>query len=331
MADVTVVIPHWNRRDLLEPVLDRLKRQTHPVSEILVVDNGSTDGSAELAEAVGARVIRMGTNRGFSAAVNRGISETRTSWIAILNNDVTPELNWLERLLLAADHTDVWFATGKLLRAGNTNLIDGSFDLLCRGGCAWRAGHGRPDGPLWDRPRAIWFAPFTAALFRAELFERVGLLDEDFGSYLEDVDFGLRSAIGGFVGVYEPTAVAMHAGSETLGAWSPAMVRLIARNQLLLTARHLPGGISWPVLVAQSLWGLTALRHGTFLAYLRGKLEGLGLFSSWRKSHTEVAPQRLEELLRESERQLRELQQQTGFDLYWRLYFALTSRGGAEE
>jgi GT2 family glycosyltransferase len=157
------------------------------------------------------------------------------------------------------------------------------------------------------------------------------LLDEDFGSYLEDADFGLRSAIGGFAGVYAPDAVAKHAGSETLGAWSPAMVRLIARNQLLLVARHMPGGFRWPVLVAQSLWGLTALRHGAFLAYLRGKVEGLRLFSKWRKRRSEAESQRLEELLRESERQLQDLQRQTGFDLYWRIYFALTSRGGAQQ
>jgi len=190
---------------------------TTEIDEVLVVDNGSHDGSAECAERQGARVIRLDQNRGFSIAVNRGIREARCPAVAVLNNDLELGPDWFSKLCMALDQPGVWFAAGKLLRASSQQVIDGSFDAICRGGCAWRCGEGRPDGPLWNVRRTIQFAPFTAVLIRKELFERIGDLDERLESYLEDVDFGLRCAAKGYSGVYIPDAVAYHVGSGTLG------------------------------------------------------------------------------------------------------------------
>ncbi len=134
------------------------------------------------------------------------------------------------------------------------------------------------DGPEPSRPRLIAMAPGTAALFRTELFHRVGLLDTAFESYLEDVDFGVRCALAGFAGVYVPEAVAYHWGSARLGRWSPQVVRRIARNQVYLAYRYYPlRKYWWPILVGQLLWGLVALRHGSGWAFLGGKLEGPGI------------------------------------------------------
>lgn len=326
MPRVTAVVPNWNQRGLLERLLRCLERQTRPPEEVLVVDNGSEDDSVKLAGQLGARVVPMGLNAGFSRAVNRGISESRGDWVAVLNNDVELEPDWLERLMDTATSSGAWFATGKTFRAGSTQIIDATFDAVCRGGCAWRCGEERLDGPAWASPRTIRFAPFTAALFRAELFARVGLLDEEFESYLEDVDFGLRCAAGGYEGRYVPEAVAYHRGSATLGRWHPDTVRRIARNQVLLVAKHYPRHwlwrLGWPVLVGQLLWGLVALRHGAGWSYLRGKIEGVRLFGKLRRRGERSG--RVSAILRESESQLRQLQQLSGFDWYWRLYFALT-------
>ena len=217
-AGVTVVIPTWNRRGLLTMLLDRLALQTLAPAAVVVVDNGSTDGSAEEAERRGARVIRMGMNAGFSRAVNRGIQAADTEWIAVVNNDVEPSPDWLERLVEAAGRRRAWFATGKVLDAGVRNRIDGTYDLLCRGACAWRAGHGRTDGAEFDHECAIAMAPATAALYRAELFRRAGEFDERFESYLEDVDFGLRAALAGCPGVYVPDSSGLAPGKRHAGA-----------------------------------------------------------------------------------------------------------------
>jgi GT2 family glycosyltransferase len=327
MPEITVVIPSWNRRDLLERLLGRLRGQSCAIAQILVVDNGSEDGSAEMARTNGARVIEMGRNAGFSGAVNRGIAETGTELVAVLNNDVEPARDWLEGLAGAMERPVVWFAAGKLLSASRPGRLDGTYDALSRGACPWRAGHGREDSPLWNHASRIRFAPFTATLFRTDLFRKVGPLDERFGSYLEDVDFCLRAAGAGYFGAYVPAAVATHEGSATLGRWHKDVVRAMARNQVLLVAKHYPAGClfryGWQVFVAQALWGALAAAHGGALAFLRGKLDGLKMARSVRRGA--ARPGNLREVLEQSESEIWRLQRRTGFDLYWRLYFVLTS------
>ena len=332
-ADVTIIVPVWNGLPLVERLLKSLRAQTHPAVEILIVDNGSEDGAPEAAARLGARVIRMGSNTGFARAVNRGIQECTTEWLAIINSDVELAPDWLERLLESARLSGAWFATGKILSTPNPDRIDGTYDALCRGGCAWRVGQGRADGPEFSRPRDIWSAPGTAGLFRTELFRQIGLLDERFESYLEDVEFGLRCACLNFKGRYVPGAVAYHQGSATLGRWHPGIVRKIARNQVLLVAKHYPRRLlfrfAWPILLSQSLWGLVALRHGALLEFFMGKFAGLKDFRATRHNaaRLDIQPERLGQILRDSEREICRVQRLTGFDWYWRVYFWLAAGG----
>jgi GT2 family glycosyltransferase len=329
--EVSVIVPVWNGRVIVEQLIGSLRDQTYPIAEILIVDNGSEDGAPEAAEQLGARIIRMGSNTGFSRAVNRGIEVCTTEWLAIINSDVTLAPDWLEQLIAAARQPGIWFASGKILNASRRQLIDGTYDALCRGGCAWRLGHGRPDGREFSNARDIWFAPGTASLFRAELFRQLGSFDERFESYLEDVELGLRCACLNYRGRYVPAAIAYHAGSASLGQWHRETVRRISRNQVFLIAKYYPARVlfwwGWPILVAQTLWGFVALRHGTFGAFLRGKFEGLTQFRGARRQTSGFAGQteRLLLILPESEREIRRIQRLTGFDWYWRVYFALTS------
>jgi GT2 family glycosyltransferase len=326
-ARVAAVIPTWNRRDLLATLLRNLAEQARPFEEIIVVDNGSEDDSAELAAAAGARVLKMGRNLGFAAAVNRGIEAADTEWVAVLNNDVTLKPDWLAKLLEAAAQEDTWFATGKILQAGNHQLVDGTFDEISRGGCASRCGSGKPDGPAWNQMRHIRVAPMTAAIFRRQLFRDLGGLDETFGSYMEDVDFGLRCALAGRGGVFVPSAVAYHRGSATLGEWNNDTVWRIARNQVLLSAKHFRGQPWWPIVAGQLLWGMVALRHGRGSAFVRGKIAGIREARRLtRPSTNEYTRKVLAEVLESSEANILALARETGFDSYWRAYFWLSRR-----
>lgn len=288
-----LLIPHYNRRDLLRRLLEALKMQTVAHS-VLVIDNGSTDGSADLAESLGAQVLRLDRNYGFAYAVNRGIElalHGDSTHVGIVNNDVVPASSWLEKLVAA----DAPFACGKILDEANPGVLDGTFDLVSKTGLAFRAGHGLPaDTPIYNRPREILSAPMTATIFRRDVFEKVGLLDESFGSYLEDVDYGIRCAVAGFRGQYIPAAQATHRGSATLGAWHSETVRLLSRNQILLIAKHSSQSWLWPssccAVLGQLLWGIAVFRRGEGAAYLRGKREGIRLWRKQRRKDAHTGP-----------------------------------------
>ncbi len=269
----TAVIPVYNQADLLGRLLVSIRAQTLPFTEVVVVDDASTDGAPLLARANGCRVVEMGENAGFARAVNRGWRTAGTEWVAILNSDVELDNRWLEKMAAAVDGES--FGTGTILSASDRSALDGTYDLVSRAACAWRAGHGETVAAPAGEPARIGIAPGTACVFRRSVLERLDGFEESFDSYLEDVDLGLRCISEGFTGVYVPQAIAWHRGSASFGRWNPRVVRLISRNQILLIARHydreLFRSFLWPIVAGQALWGLVALRHGTGLAWLAGQ------------------------------------------------------------
>ena len=148
----------------------------------------------------------MGENAGFARAVNAGWRAASSEWIAILNSDVELAPDWAERLIAGAG--DAGFATGLILNASNRDAIDGTYDLMSRAACAWRAGYGeasrREPSPSRSRQSPSRLAP--PAFFAAKSCLRMNGFDESFGSYLEDVDLGLRCLREGISGAFVPDA-----------------------------------------------------------------------------------------------------------------------------
>ena len=183
--------------------------QTRPFDEIIVVDNGSTDDSADVAERARRARPAAGQQPGIRRRrESRDRGRADADWIAILNNDVTLAPDWLETLLAAADE-------GRRLVRDRKNLcaraippsIDGTFDEISRGACACRCGSGKPDAPRLE-PAAP--DPLRAhdrgAVPTRRCSTKSGCWTKTFESYLEDVDFGLRCALAGRTGVYVPAA-----------------------------------------------------------------------------------------------------------------------------
>lgn len=320
-CDVTVVIPNWNGAGRLTRVIQSVQNQTCAPKEILVVDDGSTDESYQEAAGLGALVLRFEQNTGFSRAVNAGVGECSTHWVAIVNNDVELTRTWLECMIEGVGPATA-YASGKILKSSDPTVIDGTYDLLSWSGCAWRAGHGAP-ADRFDTPRTVHFVPLTAALVRRDVYLRMGGLDVRFESYLEDVDFCLACALAGLEGRYIPSAVAYHEGSATLGAWSPRMVELLARNQVYLVAKHFPARLTRPVLAGQILWGALARKHGAGAAWWKGKWSGIRTMGAMRPKKFE--PARLAAILNESEDEIRRLQAEQQ-ETFWTKYFQWSGR-----
>lgn len=330
MSTVSAIIPTWNRADLVESILKNLRSQRRPPEQIIVIDNGSGDATQLVAREFGVDLIVFPENRGFATAINEGISHATGDWVLIVNNDVVLEPDWLERIVNSAERADAPFAVGKLLRPVGQNQLDGTWDLISRAAYAWRCGYGKRDGIIWSTPRRIYFAPMTAALFQRSVFEQIGGLETRFESYYEDVDFGVRCALAGLQGIYEPAAIAIHMSKTTLGRSAARVYYLSARNQVFILAKYYSLKtllrFAWPVFAGQVLALFAAAKQHNFLPALRGKFEGL---RRWNEFRTQSAGEagRVQETFHESEREIYRLQRLAGFDIYWRLYFSLVRPG----
>jgi GT2 family glycosyltransferase len=278
-VDAAVIVPNWNGRRWLAQCVQALSEQTRPPAEIIVVDNGSSDGSLSLVDgaAVPARTIRLERNTGFAFAANRGIEAARTEAVALVNTDVVLAPDWLERMLATLERDAGLAAVAcKMLQMGDEGQLYDAGDILRRDGVCEQRGRFEPDDGRFDRPGDV-FAPCAgAAVYRRTALVSVGGFDERLFSYLEDVDLGLRLRLAGWRCAYEP-AVAVHAGGGSSWQLRPPVEHWIARNTLLLVAKAFP--LRWLPYVAyrQLGWAWHALLERRLRWQLTGALAALPL------------------------------------------------------
>ena len=248
---------------MLEVVLPSLAAQDYGDHDVLVVDNGSTDGSvAYLRERwPQVEVLALPENLGFAPAVNRAIEATESELVALLNNDMELEPQWLSALVDELDrHPEAGSATSKLLDFNRRDVLDGTGDTLAWTGNANRRGQGDPDTGAYDSEREVFSPCAGAALYRRRVFEDVGLFDEDFFAYVEDVDWGFRARLRGWGCRYVPESVAYHLGAATTRRTTDLEVYLNRRNQIALVLKNFPASAfvryGWLVVVEQlhALW-----------------------------------------------------------------------------
>lgn len=216
---VAAVVVSWNAASWLPGCLDALAAQTEPPQEVVVVDNGSSDGSADVARARGARVLALPDNEGFCAANNRGIAATTFPLVLLLNPDTALAPTFLERLRPAAEAPGVGAACGKLFRWDGRTL-DSAGQELSRSRRPVDRGYGTPDRGLYDRPAEVFSACAAAALYRREALQAVAhpagaVFDPRFFAFYEDLDLAWRLRRAGFKVVYRPEATGRHARGAT--------------------------------------------------------------------------------------------------------------------
>lgn len=245
---ISVIVVNWNRRELLRQALASLKAQQQVRYELLVVDNGSTDGSLEMVESdfPEVRVTRNAVNRGFCAANNQGIAAASGEFIALLNNDAEADPHWLAALsAVFEDRPDVGMAASKILMASDPRRIDKAGHLIWPDGQNRGRGAGALDVGQFDRVESALWPDGCAAMYRREMLDQIGGFDEDFFAYADDAELGLRARIAGWQCLYTPFAVVRHHRGATLGVDNTRRLMLIERNRILLAVKLFPASLLW--------------------------------------------------------------------------------------
>lgn len=241
MKKVTIIIPNYNGLQFMEPCMAALERQTCQDFDVLVVDNGSEDGSVEWLKEHGVPAIFLADNTGFSGAVNVGIQAVKTPYVILLNNDTEAEAGYVEQLLKAIESSPRIFSVSpKMIQMYHRDLMDDAGDMYSLMGWAYQRGVGQ-EVERYDRPCHVFAACAGAAIYRREIFVEIGYFDEMHFAYLEDIDVGYRAKIAGYYNRYCPTAVIYHVGSATSGSkYNSFKVRLAARNNVYLNYKNMP-------------------------------------------------------------------------------------------
>jgi len=267
-ALVSVLIVNHNRADLLRECIASVLCQDYPAVEVVVVDNGSTDGSVELVRSLGesrVRLVELARNFGFAGGCNRGFEECRGAWIALINNDAIASPEWLSAMLATLQRYPRAGMCASRIRFYQSEVIDKAGHLIFWDGQNRGRGTGETDSEAFGKEEAALFPDGCAALYRRELISQVEGFDEDFFAYADDADLGLRARLLGWECVYCPGALVYHRHSATSGRFSPEKIYLVERNRAWLAIKTFP----WVLLLANPFftayrwaWNLAAFSSG---------------------------------------------------------------------
>ena len=270
----TVVIPNLNGAGWLKDSIESIWAQTMQDLELIVVDNGSTDESLAIAQSYQGRpgytLIQNDTNTGFSHAVNQGIRAAKGEYVALFNNDAFAEPDWLENLIAAAEQDKRIFAVSSLMiRHFERELADDAGDYVTLLGFACKRGDGMK-ASRYQKPGRVFSACGGAALYRKSILDEIGLFDETFFAYYEDVDISWRANSLGYKNVYCPTARCYHICGATTGAvrYNPFKSIQSGRNSILLPYKNMP--------ILMLLLNLPFLVFGYLLKAFMFRLRGFG-------------------------------------------------------
>jgi GT2 family glycosyltransferase len=281
--DVHVVVPNWNGLELLGAAVASLQAQTLPAT-VVVVDNGSHDGSVAMirAEHPDVVLVELPVNTGFAGGVNAGIAlalERGADAVATFNNDAVADRDWLERLVeVLEQQPDNGIVTGKITHLDGVHL-DTTGEFYSTSGQPFPRGRNERDEGQYDRPEPVFGASGCATLYRAEMLRRVGLFDERFFAYYEDLDLSFRARLAGWQVRYVPQARVRHHLSATAGRLGSFTRYHARKNFLLLYLKNMPGPLFRRHLPVFGMEALRQLVHGLLLAgdtaYLRALLRVL--------------------------------------------------------
>lgn len=279
---VSVVIPNYNGEKFLKDCLESLKRQTFEDMEVIMVDNGSTDNSVGTAKKLypEIRVVELGGNTGFAFAVNRGIEAAEGEYVLLLNNDTIVFPNFVKnQYKMIKGKPDVFSCSALMIQNGNHELVDDAGDELAALGWGFAPDRDKPVSDCMV-PHEVFSACAGAAIYRKKVLDEIGMFDESFFAYLEDMDVGYRARLAGYRNLYNPYAKVYHLGSASSGSRHNAFkVELSARNSMWMFRKNMPVWqlvLNIPFITAGIIIKTVYFtKKGLVKAYLKGIRAGL--------------------------------------------------------
>lgn len=271
MMEVSVIIPNFNGIAFLDTVLNSLEGQSMNDFEVILVDNGSTDGSCSFAAAnyPWVHILELSDNFGFCRAVNEGIRASKAPYVLLLNNDTEVTENFVEEMLDAIKrHRNAFSCGARMVQYHDRDRLDDAGNYYCALGWSFARGRGR-DIHAFEKEEKIFAACAGAAIYRKKILDQIGLFDEEHFAYLEDVDIGYRARIYGYENWYAPEAVVYHVGSGTSGSrYNQFKTRYSSRNNVYLVYKNMP--------FLQILLNLPFLAAGFMVKFLFFAVKGMG-------------------------------------------------------
>ena len=275
---VSVVTPNYNGLKFLNNYFETLLIQSRFIEEIIIVDNASTDGSIEFIEEfinsanypIEIVLIKNKDNLGFAPAVNQGIEIAKCEYIYSVNNDVELEWNALEEIIKAMDESidlgeNPFSIQSKMIQHYNRKLMDDAGDEYTILAWTKKIGDGQPIERYCEK-REIFSSCAGAALYRKSVLEEIGMFDDNFFAYVEDIDLAYRAQINGYKNYFCPDSIVYHYGSGTSGSrYNEFKIKLAARNNVFLIYKNFP--------TIQKIINFIFLFYGSL--YLEGLKEGL--------------------------------------------------------
>jgi GT2 family glycosyltransferase len=256
---VAIIIVNWNAIEYLKKCLSSIFRLTYSNFEVILIDNGSADGSTEFVRSnfPYVRLVSMDKNYGFAKATNIGIEmalKDKTPYIALLNVDTIVEENFLKELVIVAESDSaVGCCQPKMFSMSGPGIID-AVGITLRKNCkAKQIGYDEQDIGKYDQLKEVFGVNAGAALYKSEMLEQIGLFEEECFAYYEDVDLALRVRLAGWKCMYVPQAVVYHKQSITYGKKSPIIKYLITRNRYYYVIKNLPSHMVFSFLINKAI------------------------------------------------------------------------------
>ncbi len=281
LCQVSIIIVNYNGKRFLWECLSSVYSQTYRPIEVIVVDNASRDGSIEFIKNNFKDVVILpqNDNLGFSAGNNIGIKNSHGRYIATLNNDTKVDKNWLSWLVGAIEsQPDIGICASKILFLNQPGILNSAGIKIDKySGFTWDIGFG-DKGDCYNQAKYVFGACACAALYRREMLDEIGLFDEDFFAYHEDVDLSWRAQLSGWKCKYVPEAICYHYFSATSKVASPLKEYLSNRNKVWLIVKNYPSPEIYyyflTIFLAISGYFIYSLLTGN-IAAVRGKIDAL--------------------------------------------------------